>query len=274
MRARTLDGVHDTAPLEHLVESHTSQQSLRALLDHLRDEIAREQNDERAKERGHELAEHREAVLEAFGERGRHGDVGGTARCRGLLREAQGVGLKIQKHVEHNGQEGAGHGRAWVQGDGGKLVPCVGGRYGGRFGGPTSWALEPSAPLPVIHDASTAGGTEEPLTLAMIAKPERSAANLAVRHADGAAGAHGGLASHRRVAQCPLLVRGKPGGLAHSRITTFPNCAPVSSRSNACRPSSSDQTESTGGCSAPVRNSAVIAANSASLPMVDPMIVH
>ena len=61
---------------------------------------------------------------------------------------------------------------------------------------------------------------------------------------------------------------------AHSRTTTLPNCAPESSRAKAAAPSSSAHTESTGGCSAPSRKATVIASNSASLPIVEPISVH
>ncbi len=151
--------------------------------------------------------------------------------------------------------------------------------------GATGRPLETSAPLAVEHHAPFTGRAEEPFTLPMVSQPERASADLPVRHANRTSRTQRGLAGHRRLAQGALLLAGIASDLvrghsgkrwknSHTRTTTLPNWAPESSRSKAWRPWSSDQTESTGGCSAPWRKSAVMASNSASLPIVDPMSVH
>ena len=58
------------------------------------------------------------------------------------------------------------------------------------------------------------------------------------------------------------------------RTTTLPNCSPNVRRAYASRPASRGNTESTGGNKRPARNSLAVAANSASLPIVDPISVH
>ena len=58
------------------------------------------------------------------------------------------------------------------------------------------------------------------------------------------------------------------------RTTILPNCSPLAIRSNAARPFSRSKTESTCGRSFPPVSSPATAVNSASLPIVEPMIVH
>lgn len=201
-------------------------------------------------------------------------------------------------------RKGAGHGRAWVLEDRQKasarpkeeqqhlravsLPPAPRRRPTCSSTTPHGTAdrrLQPRSAFAVEHHAPFAGRAEEPFTLSMISQPEGASANLPVRHSYRTSRAQRRLTGHRGLTQGALLLAGEARDLRrghsetrwrerHTRTTTLPNWAPESSRSNAWRPSSSDHTESTGGCRAPWRKRAVIASNSASLPIVEPIRVH
>jgi hypothetical protein len=66
VRARALDGLHDATALQQIVQAHPPEQLFRAALDQLRQQVAGEQDDQRAEERGYELGELREAALQSL----------------------------------------------------------------------------------------------------------------------------------------------------------------------------------------------------------------
>ncbi len=144
-----------------------------------------------------------------------------------------------------------------------------------RGGNPTAEAdLESGSPLHVKDDASATLRAKQPLPLSAVAQPERAATNRPLRHEYRAARAEGDLPALYRLAHGLLLSRREACRFAHRRTTTLPNCAPDDSRSKALADSSIGQTESTGGIKSPSRNRAVMASNSTSFPMVDPISVH
>jgi hypothetical protein len=57
VRARSLDRLHHPTALQHAVQADAAQEALGQLLEHLRQEVSGEQDDERAEECGHELTE-------------------------------------------------------------------------------------------------------------------------------------------------------------------------------------------------------------------------
>jgi hypothetical protein len=136
----------------------------------------------------------------------------------------------------------------------------------------------PRPPLHVEDGASMAFRADEPLTPARVPESERPAANGPGGEADPTPRATRGLAGRHRLPDLALLVGGELRLFGRhapaTDTTTFPNCWPVCSRSKAYRPSSSGTTLSIGGRRRPDRSSSTMAANSLSLPIVEPMIVH
>jgi len=122
----------------------------------------------------------------------------------------------------------------------------------------------------------------QPLPFSCIAESETPAADRARRHRDMAARTVGNLAARERLAHLPLFGRvelrllvGMLRFVGHGiESTILPNCAPSFRRSKALRPSAIGKTLSTGGASRPAENSATIASNSASFPMVEPISDH
>lgn len=134
--------------------------------------------------------------------------------------------------------------------------------------------LQARSPLHIKDDAAATLWAEQPLSLPVVAQPERPATDSPLRQEHRAAGTEGGLPALHRLAHGLFFSRREARRFRHSRTTTLPNCAPDESRSKALADSSIDHTESTGGIRSPSRKSAVIASNSASFPMVDPISVH
>ena len=66
MRSRSLHRLHDAAALEQVVETHSTKQLFGAAFDQLRQQIAGEENDQCAEQRGYELGELREAALQSL----------------------------------------------------------------------------------------------------------------------------------------------------------------------------------------------------------------
>jgi len=69
MRSRALDRLRDTAPLEQMIQTNSAKTALGEFLQHLREQVSSEQNDQRAEERRQRLAEHlSEARLQSIAE--------------------------------------------------------------------------------------------------------------------------------------------------------------------------------------------------------------
>src|SRR5437899_10234041 len=138
------------------------------------------------------------------------------------------------------------------------------------------YSLQSRPALDVEDDAAPARSANQPLALPRVAEPERSAADAPDGHLGCVARTGRRLPFGVRLANRPLF-----GGLVSGVLlghdictTTLPNCSPLASRSNARRPSSSENTLSTGGMSRPARSSFTTASNSASLPIVEPRSDH
>src|SRR5882762_3332743 len=156
-----------------------------------------------------------------------------------------------------------------------------------------SWSGSGPA-LNVEDRTATALAAYKPVPVASITQAEGPAANFATRHRNAAPRAERHLAGCKLVADllqfargvlCQVLL-GRPvpcirrlRGIIDRhqsgiRTTILPNCWPLCSRSNACRPCEMSNTESTSGIRCPAWNSLVTASNSASLPIVEPMMSH
>src|SRR6185503_13564004 len=143
-----------------------------------------------------------------------------------------------------------------------------------------------SGPALLIEDyTAPALRTDQPFAAAGVAKPERPTTDRSHRHHGTVARALGLFARHLSVAEGALLV-GRVVGRAGAHpaagvpvfgatwITIFPNWSPRDNRSNAAGDSDRGNTRSTGGTRRPARSWRTTASYSASLPIVEPMIVH
>src|SRR5688500_721296 len=135
----------------------------------------------------------------------------------------------------------------------------------------------PRPSSPIEDHRPLAARAHQPLPPTGVAQPERAAADGAGRHDRAVARADGLLPRGDRIAD-RLLLRGLELRMlaAHDaiRMTTFPNCSPLASRSNAARASPSAYTLSIGGRSRPARKCSTTASSSASLPIVEPRMLH
>src|SRR5215204_567051 len=149
--------------------------------------------------------------------------------------------------------------------------------------------LGPRPSLQVEDDAAAALRADEPLAAARVTEAEGAAPDRADGHRRAAARAgrpapgREGFADGTLLLRLVLRVAGtrvraaarlSRAGHGATRSTTFPKCSPDASRWYAWRPSSIGHTESTVGRRRPARSAAVTASSSASLPIVEPMMLH